>query len=89
MASDEAEIFFHEHRAARPSAQGFQSDIPAPGENIEERRSLDRVENVKKRFLYPIGGRPDAASCGKADLPPPGLPSDDSHRYFWIRISAI
>ena len=71
---NQAQIFFYEDRAARSSAQGFQPDISGSGKNIEKERPFDRPENIKKRLLYSIGGRPDTASAGKADWPPLASP---------------
>jgi hypothetical protein len=87
--SHQADIFFHECRKTRPPAQRLQTDIPAAGKEIEKRTSLDGMENIKKRFFDPIGGRPDAASGGKTDHSSPGLSPDDSHKYLRIKISAI
>ncbi len=85
----QALLVFDEACETGPPAQGFQSDVPAACKEVEEAFPFEGLEDIEERLLDPVGGGPDAAPFRQPENPPPGLASDNPHRYFWIRISAI
>lgn len=73
-------VGFHERSRRGTTTQGFQSDGPASGEEVEHSRMLDALpQDVKEGLPQEVGCGPRSLAPGGVQSSPPMLPCAYSH----------
>ena len=73
-------IQLHEGGRAGSAGQGFQTERPAAGEQIEHPRAVQRLaQDAHPGFAHPVGSGPDPLVLRHQQPSPAELSADDTH----------